>query len=231
MRPILFALPAVLTGSAAFGQLTISFEELGTQPQNFSAVSALRNEIPGASFAGPGVQHGGAILNVAGNFGVPAHSGDHFLAFNRIAILSTGGIPTDPETVTFAQAWGEVSIWAAGGYDTQSFTLEAYDAGGILLGSAQVATQDWAQLRVVAPGIERIRLTATGGDGAWVYDDLVAGAPCYPDCDGNGTLNVNDYICFQTKFALGDPYADCDGNGVRNVNDYICFQTKFALGC
>ncbi len=54
---------------------------------------------------------------------------------------------------------------------------------------------------------------------------------CYPDCDGNGVLNVNDYICFQTKFALGDPYADCDNNGVRNVNDYICFQTKFALGC
>ncbi len=54
---------------------------------------------------------------------------------------------------------------------------------------------------------------------------------CYPDCDGNQQLNVNDYICFQTKFALGDPYADCDGNGVRNVNDYICFQTKFALGC
>ncbi len=54
---------------------------------------------------------------------------------------------------------------------------------------------------------------------------------CYPDCDGSGGLSVNDYICFQTKFALGDPYADCDGNGVRNVNDYICFQTRFALGC
>ncbi len=56
-------------------------------------------------------------------------------------------------------------------------------------------------------------------------------AACYADCDHNSALNVNDYICFQTKFALGDPYADCDGNGVRNVNDYICFQTKFALGC
>ncbi len=55
--------------------------------------------------------------------------------------------------------------------------------------------------------------------------------PCYPDCDGSGTLNVNDYICFQTKFALADPYADCDQNGVRNVNDFICFQTAFALGC
>ncbi len=54
---------------------------------------------------------------------------------------------------------------------------------------------------------------------------------CYPDCDASGALNVNDYICFQTRFALGDPYADCNGDGVRNVNDYICFQTRFALGC
>ncbi len=60
---------------------------------------------------------------------------------------------------------------------------------------------------------------------------------CYPNCNGDTTaagaarLDVSDYICFQTKFALGDPYADCDANGIRNVNDYICFQTKFALGC
>ncbi len=54
---------------------------------------------------------------------------------------------------------------------------------------------------------------------------------CLPDCNADGQLNVNDFICFQTMFALGDAYADCDGNGLRNVNDYICFQTRFALGC
>ncbi len=60
---------------------------------------------------------------------------------------------------------------------------------------------------------------------------------CYPNCDGSSgpgsvpTLNVNDFICFQTKFALRDPYADCDNNGTYNVNDYICFQTRFAIGC
>ncbi len=54
---------------------------------------------------------------------------------------------------------------------------------------------------------------------------------CYPDCDGGGTLNVNDCVCFQTRFSLGDPYADCDANGVRDINDFICFQTRFALGC
>ncbi len=65
--------------------------------------------------------------------------------------------------------------------------------------------------------------------GSWSEAECVV--TCYPDCDQSGALNVNDYICFQTKFALGDPYADCDGNGIRNVNDYICFQTRFALGC
>ncbi len=77
--------------------------------------------------------------------------------------------------------------------------------------------------------------TANSGAGAGPLVDMGAyefqGAPCYPDCDASGGLSVNDYICFQTRFALGDPYADCDANGVRNINDYICFQTGFALGC
>ncbi len=74
-----------------------------------------------------------------------------------------------------------------------------------------------------------------GGAGGKAIVDLGAyefqGQSCYADCDASGALNVYDYICFQTRFALGDPYADCDGSGVRNANDYVCFQTRFALGC
>jgi hypothetical protein len=47
-------------------------------------------------------------------------------------------------------------------------------------------------------------------------------------------LNVNDFICFQAKFAAGDPYANCDGSTappVLNVNDFICFQQSLAAGC
>ncbi|MCC6661857.1 MAG: EF-hand domain-containing protein [Phycisphaerales bacterium] len=56
-------------------------------------------------------------------------------------------------------------------------------------------------------------------------------APCYPDCNGDGALNLSDFGCFTTKFALGDPYADCNGDGVLNLADFGCFTTKFALGC
>jgi hypothetical protein len=57
------------------------------------------------------------------------------------------------------------------------------------------------------------------------------GATCYPDCNGDGALNLSDFGCFQTAFALGQPYADCNGDGVRNLSDFGCFQTQFALGC
>jgi hypothetical protein len=29
----------------------------------------------------------------------------------------------------------------------------------------------------------------------------------------------------------GDPDADCDGNGALNVLDFVCFQNLFKAGC
>jgi hypothetical protein len=60
------------------------------------------------------------------------------------------------------------------------------------------------------------------------YDKPV---PCYADCDLSGTLTIDDFICFQTLFALGDPGADCDATGTLTIDDFICFQTFFAIGC
>jgi len=60
---------------------------------------------------------------------------------------------------------------------------------------------------------------------------------CYANCDGSTIppiLNVSDFICFQTKYAAGDPYANCDGSTIPpilNVSDFICFQNLFAAGC
>jgi hypothetical protein len=62
-------------------------------------------------------------------------------------------------------------------------------------------------------------------------------AAYYANCDGSTftpILNVNDFICFLTKYAQGDSYANCDGSTippVLNVNDFICFQNKYITGC
>jgi hypothetical protein len=63
------------------------------------------------------------------------------------------------------------------------------------------------------------------------HNGIPDGCECYADCNGDGKLNLADFGCFQTRFALGDPYADCNGDGVRNLADFGCFRTRFALGC
>jgi len=78
-----------------------------------------------------------------------------------------------------------------------------------------------------------------GGDLQANFDNvrLNAGAVCYANCDNSTitpVLNVSDFICFQTKYAAGDPYANCDNSTIPpilNVSDFICFQTKYSAGC
>jgi probable HAF family extracellular repeat protein len=64
----------------------------------------------------------------------------------------------------------------------------------------------------------------------WVAT-VSATASCVPDCDGSAKLDIDDFICFQTYFAIGDAKADCDASGTLDIDDFICFQTFFALGC
>ncbi|MFG0285772.1 MAG: right-handed parallel beta-helix repeat-containing protein [Phycisphaerales bacterium JB039] len=54
---------------------------------------------------------------------------------------------------------------------------------------------------------------------------------CYADCDGSGSLDFFDFLCFQNLFGVGDPAADCDGSGALDFFDFLCFQNAFAAGC
>jgi len=56
-------------------------------------------------------------------------------------------------------------------------------------------------------------------------------ASCGADCDGDGSLTIFDYLCFQNAFNAGDPDADCDGDGEVTAADFACFQSRFMSGC
>jgi len=60
--------------------------------------------------------------------------------------------------------------------------------------------------------------------------DIVC-ADCEADCDGNGSLDVLDFTCFQTLFNAGVPQADFNGDGDLNILDFVAFQTAFDAGC
>jgi hypothetical protein len=169
------------------GEFTINFDQAADRnsidaPTSFLTATRLKNEYAplGVKFIGPtgeGGKDGGAILNQGATFGVNAHSSPNFLAFNSGAFLSDGGQPIGPETIEFLPSIGtvlEVSIWAAGGDSTDTFTLSAYDGlSNLPVATSSVTTQDWSLLDVNWPsGIRRVVLTQESGDGTFVYDDL-----------------------------------------------------------
>jgi hypothetical protein len=77
----------------------------------------------------------------------------------------------------------------------------------------------------------------TEGGNVVAWDNIRIVAPCYANCDGSSIapfLTVNDFVCFQSRFAAGDSGANCDGSTgvpVLTVNDFVCFQSSFAAGC
>ncbi|MEX2218687.1 MAG: GC-type dockerin domain-anchored protein [Phycisphaerales bacterium] len=60
---------------------------------------------------------------------------------------------------------------------------------------------------------------------------------CYVNCDASTqppVINVQDFGCFLTRYAAGDPYANCDISStppILNVQDFACFLEKYAAGC
>ena len=72
-----------------------------------------------------------------------------------------------------------------------------------------------------------------GGEGFTMDKVLASPASggCYADCDGSGSLDFFDFLCFQNAFSAGDPYADCDQSGVLDFFDFLCYQNAFDAGC
>jgi hypothetical protein len=54
---------------------------------------------------------------------------------------------------------------------------------------------------------------------------------CAADVNGDGALNILDFVAFQLLWQDQDPAADCDANAAFNVLDFVCFQQLFVAGC
>jgi uncharacterized membrane protein len=54
---------------------------------------------------------------------------------------------------------------------------------------------------------------------------------CPADVNGDGVLDLFDFLGFQNLFVAHDPGADFDGNGVLDLFDFLAFQNAFVAGC
>jgi Laminin B (Domain IV) len=113
-----------------------------------------------------------------------------------------------------------------------SFALALDASANWKLPSGESATN--ADIVGVLQSLSQIRIRAeytVGVDSDGIDNVVFVPASCYADFDGNGILNIDDFILFQTYFSLQDEAADCDKDGGWSINDFICFQTLFVLGC
>lgn len=54
---------------------------------------------------------------------------------------------------------------------------------------------------------------------------------CLADCNGDGVVNTQDFVCFLNLWAARDGAADCNGDGVVNTMDFVCFLNAWSAGC
>jgi len=79
-------------------------------------------------------------------------------------------------------------------------------------------------------GVTTLRVAFT--DGAMgIYHATLSTPECVADFDKNNQLSIDDFVAFQTSFAVGMPIADIDCDGQLTISDFIEFQSLFAIGC
>jgi hypothetical protein len=84
------------------------------------------------------------------------------------------------------------------------------------IGQADAGTHSGGQFTVEG-GFWPVILTSEGG--------------CAADLDGNGVLDLFDFLAFTNLFNAGDPDADFNGDGVRDLFDFLAFTNAFNGGC
>jgi hypothetical protein len=146
-------------------------------------------------------------------------NGDPIPANGQTGLWGTGDdeIPPDPRPGT--QDFIEYMDDSTGGVcaDTQALNIP----NGVIEPECECYTLEFDGLPADVPNplASSLAFGAQGGD------------VCYPDCDGDQVLSIDDFVCFQSFFAFGDPYADCDGDNLLSIDDFVCFQSFFAFGC
>ncbi|GJM19549.1 MAG: hypothetical protein DHS20C14_17620 [Phycisphaeraceae bacterium] len=170
---------------------------------------------------------GGATTLTSPTLDATEFEGDAYLAFWVWYSNNQGGAPnSDSMPIEISDnngaSWSTLETMST---NTGSWEYHEYRLADFITPTSQV----------------RVRFVASDfGDGSIVeagLDDFALefrGCPAttnFADCDGNGSLNVDDVDCFVAAFTTGDlGAADCDGNGSLNIDDVDCFVTAFVGG-
>lgn len=54
---------------------------------------------------------------------------------------------------------------------------------------------------------------------------------CFPDLNGDGVVNTQDFLAFLNLWVAGDPIADWNDDGTVNTQDFLAYLNDWAAGC
>lgn len=106
------------------------------------------------------------------------------------------------------------------GGDLLSWGEIDYDEDGDGLRDVQVQNLDLYGPQAVAAYHDDLTFTAGG-----------CGDPCldgYANCNGDGAVNTQDFLCYLGLWAAGNIAADCNGDGTVNTQDFLCYLGLWA---
>jgi hypothetical protein len=110
----------------------------------------------------------------------------------------------------------------------------------ILVWRGTWTTDDFTPREVsVSTGTKTFGLHSEGGPIEPPYGSFAEGAgvivviaeSCYPDFNGDGELDLFDFLAFVNAFNEADPVSDCDHSGALDLFDFLCFVNAFGDGC
>jgi len=133
------------------------------------------------------------------------------------------GSASGPDILTVNNDGGSISVFE--------------NVGGLGFGAALVLpTGVQPEFAAVADfdgnGSSDIAVTNRDSNSTSVFVNDAAGTtPCPADFDGDGSLNLFDFLAFQSAFDAMDPRTDIDGDGAFTVFDFLGFQNLFVAGC
>jgi hypothetical protein len=77
-----------------------------------------------------------------------------------------------------------------------------------------------------------IRFGDVSSTGTVFWDDIqLTQQTCRVDINGDGQVNVQDFLAFLQLYAAGDTRADFNQDGQINVQDFLAFLAAYAAGC
>lgn len=146
----------------------------------------------------------------------------HEVSGVRVRVYDTeGGFAGSPTSAVIARG-------AGGDFVVRTATkLETWE-------TVSISAQDPGQLTGLPIGpIESLSFQASNEiDGAF-FDDIEVelAQACYADFDGDGSLDLFDFLAFTNAFNAGDGTADCEADGAFDLFDFLCFSNAFNAGC